>query len=626
MSDRLQVVELVVTHPLVNILRGAMSILVFIVSHPYTASNRVSQPDSFGFRALKPAIALHPRFLEMLVSRLSSADHALCANALLLINSLMRDAITNDTESEWPKFVKGLQDLGLIKAVYILMQNTVLQDLSHPLLEFQALMKVQLRKWRDIHMDMEKSDHRRAFKSIHLASNPGVNSTLAENADDAAKKRHNLDKWKRLGFETDHPWWEFEDTGYLGMVDLTNYVRNHEDEFQKLLLEHSTRSTNQRCPIARASLAVTAIMYEHFEIEKADVDDAKDLLAFESRAGFDKVFRPLLLQWSVLHSAGMHAFFRLWQATGAEVGDFVKIVDLVRILLEAVVGGAIRTKELQEVEEEIEAFELLRLRQLQMELCQLTYEETWGPHLHQIRDELHQESLQFVKEQRVRCLLAGAWFPNIQVSAADIGPATNGDLKALSPDSHRYVKLSHNRRYLHYADFEVRGEDEPTVELLHEKLDLTAVTSVTSDVSNKADANSSTTTLKVQKYNSSTKITISGLPPSISRPTTPKAHTRANSLANRNNHTSSKKGIVLLTLLPQTQSLASEWLDGLLMLLNQQPITAETNRLITTVQDYSLKIRLLNVDFNTMQYAGNPPEIPSREGLDEDYYFEVFGN
>jgi len=112
-------VELIVTHPLVNILRGAMSILVSIVSHPHTSSTRGSYSGPFGFRALKPAISMHPQFLEMLVSRLSSADHALCANSLQLINSLMRDAITNDMDNEWPRFIKRLQDLGVIKAVFV---------------------------------------------------------------------------------------------------------------------------------------------------------------------------------------------------------------------------------------------------------------------------------------------------------------------------------------------------------------------------------------------------------------------------------------------------------------------------------------------------------------------------
>lgn len=118
-------VELIVTHPLVNILRGAMSILVSIVSHPHMSSAHGSYTGPFGFRALKPAISTHPQFLEMLVSRLSSADHALCANSLQLINSLMRDAITNDADNEWPRFIKRLQDLGVIKAVFVCTSLTI---------------------------------------------------------------------------------------------------------------------------------------------------------------------------------------------------------------------------------------------------------------------------------------------------------------------------------------------------------------------------------------------------------------------------------------------------------------------------------------------------------------------
>ena len=201
-----------------------MSILVYIVSHPSSPSSSISQPDSFGLQALKPAMSVYPQFLEMLVSRLSSADHALCANALLLINSLMREAITNASENEWTTFIKRLQEFGVTKAVYVLMQSTALQDLSHPLLEYQALTKVLLQKWRDIPVDVSKSDHRRALKSIHLASNPERVTTPVDDADEGAKKIHNPEKWRRLGFESETPAWEFEDVGYLGMMDLTEYV------------------------------------------------------------------------------------------------------------------------------------------------------------------------------------------------------------------------------------------------------------------------------------------------------------------------------------------------------------------------------------------------------------------
>lgn len=444
-----------------------MSILVSIVSHPHTSPNKSPESDTFGFRGLKPAIAARPQFLEMLVNRLSSADHALCANALQLINSLMREAITNDSEKEWIKFIKRLQDLGVVKAVYTLMQSTALQDLAHPLVEFQALSKALLRKWREIQVDLGRPDHRRALKSLHLASNPDRSPDPVENGNDDSKRRHNPDKWRRLGFESETPAWEFEDVGYLGMMDLTEYVKKNQDGFQKLLLEQSTKSMEQRCPIAKASLGVTEILYEHFEVNKSDLDDTKAYLALESRSGIEKIFKPLILQWSRLHIAGLQAFFRLWTATGAEAEDFIKVAELVRILLEAIVGGAPRTKDVNEIEEEIAEFEYERLRQLQMELLELTYEDTWGHHLRQVRDELSHEALQFVKEQRIRCLLRGAWFPHgLGGYKAEGVPVTKQDLKRSVPSSYRFVKLSHNRRFLHYADFDTQGDSEPGLDTL----------------------------------------------------------------------------------------------------------------------------------------------------------------
>lgn len=464
-----QVVELVVTHPLVNILRGAMSILVAVVSHPYISTIKTSQPDAFGFRALKPAIATYPQFLEMLVSRLSSADHALCTNALQLINSLMRDAISHGSENEWPKFIKRLQDLGVIRAVYSLMQSSSLQDLAHPLLDFQALTKVLLRRWRDVPVDLEKPDHRRALKGIHLASNPETAAESVINGDDQSKRKHSPEKWRRLGFESESPACEFEEVGFLGMMDLADFVRRHEDTFQTLILEQSAQPVEQRCPIAKASLALTAILYEHFEIEKSDLEDAKSYLALDSRSSIDKIFKPVLLQWPRLHNSGLRAFFRLWKATGAETADFSKVHKLVRILLEAVVGGALRTKDIQEVEEEISSFEYQRLRELQMELFELTHEDTWGQHLRQVRDELNHESLQFIKEQRIRCLLQGAWFPHSTAHKAESGPVTKEDLEQPLPSKYRYVRLSHNRRWLHYAEFKTETDDTPSLEELPEK-------------------------------------------------------------------------------------------------------------------------------------------------------------
>ncbi|KAL7960523.1 ELMO/CED-12 family domain-containing protein [Trichoderma compactum] len=615
-----RIVELIVTNPLVNILRGAMSILVALVGHSQSHSPESPTQDhgAFGFRALKPAVAVYPQFFDVVVQQLNSADHALCANALMLVNALIRDALSTKSVmasgngkgagEEWPKLMKRLQDLGLIKAVYKLMQGSGLQDLAHPALEFQNLNKVVFRKWRDVKVDLERPEHRRSLKSLHLSSAPDRSTTnghIREGSGDTTTtkkdgRKHNPEKWRRLGFETESPAQDFDVTGYLGMMDLTDYVRKNEDRFQKLLLEQATKPLHERCPIARASLAVTMMLYEHFDVDKADMEDMKGYQGVDTK-DYDRVFRPLLLQWPRLHIAGLHAFFRVWKATAAVQEDFEKVAELVRILIERVAGQSPRTSDVIEVEDELQEYDIARLRELQMELLEMSFEETWGKHLYQVRDVLKQEALQFVKEQRVRCLLQGAWFHR---------PASQRD-ETGEKKPWRFAKLSHNRRYLHYTDFEKQMAQDPGLNSLQEKIDLTTISSVVSNVSASTDDSKTTASgATIQNITSggeksTTKITIYSF-------VNPADAVTGNADA---------KEQPILALWPTSHSVASEWLDGMLMILNQAPITAETSKLVNLVGGYGLKIRLLNVRMDEAPVGGGI--VPSREGLDEDYFYEV---
>ncbi|KAI1459030.1 ELMO/CED-12 family-domain-containing protein [Annulohypoxylon moriforme] len=614
-----RVVELIVTNPLVNILRGAMSILVALVSHSQSTSSGGRAPVMFGFRALKPAVAVYPQFFELVIQQLQSADHALCANALMLINALIRDAVSSESSNEngktggsgeeWPKFIRRLQDLGLIKAVYNLMQSSALQDLAHPLLEFQSLTKVLLQKWRQVQVDVERPEHRRALKGLHLASAPNRDHAngigRVEELQESGKKgsrRHNPEKWRRLGFETESPAAEFDNTGFLGLMDLADFVRKNEDGFQKLLLEQSTRPLHERCPIARSSLAVTLILYEHFDCDRSEMEDLRGYQLSDGKHQ-DKLFRPLLLQWSRLHTGGLNAFFKLWRSTGADQDDFEKVAELVRILIDQVIGQAGRSKDILEVEEDLVEYDFGRLRELQMELLELSFDDQWGQHLYKVRDSLNQEALTFVKEQRIRCLLEGSWFSK-PAPRKDSQGTNFQNRRGTDGTLWRYAKLSHNRRYLHYADFGLRTGPEPNLDSLAEKVDLRQVSSVASNVS-------APSTEAVNGTGNSTKITIFGY-------VNPDEVDKAKDL-------SEVKETPLLTLHPLNHSLASEWLDGLLMLLGQAPITAETNKLIKLVQDYGMKIRLLNVRMEAT-YTG-PPEgagvVPSREELNDDYWYEI---
>jgi engulfment/cell motility protein 1 len=277
---------------------------------------------------------------------------------------------------------------------------------------------------------------------------------------------------------------------------------------------------------------------------------------------------------------------------------------------------------------------------------------------------LQHESLQFVKEQRIRCLLSGAWFPHT-TALIESGPVTKHSVNKPAPSNWRFVRLSHNRRYLHYADFDEKRVPEPGLDDLSDKIDLSQVSSVVSNVSTSppGSSHSSTSTLKQSVTNTTTKASghnvhfkpdasattlnssangtstvakkTNGEVKPLQKPTT-SSSTRItihgylpSSTSKSHSHragTAEQQETVLLQLHPQTHTLASEWLDGLLMLLNQAPITADTSKLVSLIAGYGLKIRLLNVRFEEeMAREDGEVKMPSREGLDEEYWYDIGG-
>lgn len=90
-----------------------------------------------------------------------------------------------------------------------------------------------------------------------------------------------------------------------------------------------------------------------------------------------------------------------------------------------------------------------------------------------LRAKLYKESFEFVRQQRIQCLLQGAWFVN--------GIPMNSSAKdAIKRPTRpwRYMRLDTGLKYLHYVDSAVKFQVRSGLEDLPERLDISLITEV----------------------------------------------------------------------------------------------------------------------------------------------------
>jgi hypothetical protein len=253
-----------------------------------------------------------------------------------------------------------------------------------------------------------------------------------------------------------------------------------------MVLEQLAKPNHLRCPIAKTSVAITSLLYDQFSLSTATdipslpssplsvpADDTPNLDP-------DECFQPLYLQWLRIHSAAVKSFLRLWRDTGAEgPDDFPKIIALQRVLITKVVKSGTRNLEIYDVEKdmELQCSDWKTLRRQQMDEREFQQQMAWGEPLKLLAERLQREAGEFIREQRVSCLLQGEWFDNlagplaVRDGVVRLGegerdgsstPTPLDSKRALGPVNRggrwRFVRLKGDRRTLCWGDFESKRE------------------------------------------------------------------------------------------------------------------------------------------------------------------------
>ncbi|KAI0630864.1 ELMO/CED-12 family-domain-containing protein [Trametes polyzona] len=456
-----KVVQILSESSLINVCRPATAILKRLVEADPSNAAGVNLASSsrgppspppgsvyrYGFDVVYEQMRKEKRLLETVVNRLGSADTTMALYSMMLINSLLAHA----SDPRWDEFISELEQLNVRKAVIRLMSSHTIEDLTSCILDFQAnVVRVTFRmKTTLVEPDFEPL-HNQKLQYIW------EKSRLQEDREDAITPI----KWRKLGFETEDIGHEFREVGVLGLDCLKHFVERDPDYWANVVQEQLSRSEERRCPIGKASNEIADLLSEHWAI-------------YGPGYSTSTTFQPFFLNFPRVHSLALHFFLRMWNESGASTDDFPRLVALTR----SQVKVALKRENIRpwhEVEQEFLESEYRAVRDRQMQELEMEDNIMSKIPIRNLRAKLYKESYEFVRQQRIHCLLEGAWFMN------GIPLATTAPRDTLRRPTRpwRFLRLDAGLKYLHYVDSAVKFPVRKGLEDLPERIEIAMISEV----------------------------------------------------------------------------------------------------------------------------------------------------
>lgn len=272
-----------------------------------------------------------------------------------------------------------------------------------------------------------------------------------------------------------------------------------------------------------------------------------------------------------------------------------------------------------------------------------------------LRTRLSKQSYEFLKKQRISCLLEGAWFPcplsNQRMSVIPSSSSINGTLANPSTVTNnssslgmsnttmsnntntgkrwRYYKLSRSKRSIMYGDFSEKiAPVLKSYEKLPNRIDLSSVNEIRSirKASIASLANNSS-----QIFNNNSSVLSSSL--------TAGAGTIDGNVLNNSNLLSagqqqnngnlafalySDKYTPIAEFYCATATQAAEWKDGFSMILDKRFTSKETAELFHTLTEVGVKVKLLQIAGDRVEIPHGVVEIPPvPPGLGTGFFYDT---
>ncbi|EJD43836.1 hypothetical protein AURDEDRAFT_104563 [Auricularia subglabra TFB-10046 SS5] len=556
---------------LINVCRPATAILRrFVEADPRSAPSAGGASSShkqqtsahsvfqYGFDRVYDEMQKAPGMLEIVVARLGSGDSVMKLNSMMLVNSLL----SHVTEARWEQLTSELERLNIRKAVLALMTSGI-EDVTSSILDFQGnLVRVAYRRKTTPVDPQGNTRHAAALAYIWASGKLQEEVAVVHMQNGSARGTRDVLKWRRLGFATEDLRTEFDRVGVLGLDCLKTFVQDDPDYFAKVVLEQVNRAPERRCAVARASNEVVEVLADHWSI-------------FGLGYSTSTTFQPFFLNFAKVHILALRFFLRMWSESGATVSDFPRVVTLLRSQVKVALQNE-NERPWHEVERAFQESDYRAVRDRQMKELEKDDEIMSKAPVRNMREKLFKESYQFVRQQRIQCLMQGAWFINgIPLNAP--GPR---DAVKRPARPWRFMRLDNGLKYLHYVDSAVKFSVKNGLEDLPERIEIAQIGEVS------VGTCFAPPTLMRESID---------LPPSA----VPKVVDTSFSLI-------STREEPLADQIATDQSTWADWTDGLNMLRKDggHVATQETAAFVNALTEIGLKVKLLSL-------SGEKVDIPS---------------
>ncbi|KAI8977655.1 ELMO/CED-12 family-domain-containing protein [Mycotypha africana] len=607
--------------------------------------------ECYGYATVHSVIEKETKLIQTLVDRLMSQEYLLSIISMNLLIAMMK-YVTD----EYITFLSNEYDkANLRKMILRLMKNHPSQEMKLLILEYQTAFIKNVHRRYNRPVSAQNASFTAMLNEILKAST--VAATKAT-SDVHAAYSQTKGCWKKIGFSSEVPQREFIRTGLLGLEQMHSFITKHKEAFDTLYIDQLHRPDNKKCPFARASIEVTELLCRHWSIsENTTIAD----------------FQALLLSFDHIHATTLQTYFRIFRDMEATNSDLPKVSALARSQLRAVLNDS-TINDITSFDETMFSTPYERIRDRRLKELEWADDLLGRDAISNLRSRLSKESFEFLKNQRIHCLLEGCWFPLIASAShqqrlsvmggntinssilpsgltpsslaihSGVGSSINVAGTHLGNNHHqgsgasggggfrrwRYYKLSRSKQYLMYGDFSDKIMPViNTYDSLPNHIDLSEVSEIrtirTYSNSNSSNTNplslprSSSTLINSNVNSSSSHILGSHVSTSSDTSTeTAAQQNRASSFALY----SKENNRLLAEFYCSSTSQAAEWKDGFSMLLFNRFTSKETAELFHTLTEVGVKAKLLQIAGDRIEIPHSAPEIPPvPPGLGSNFFY-----